>query len=230
VADHFLVREVRTGRARPYGPQGQPSAIDKQPVAGPVRAGAEGFEGDEQGDRRHHGGPDKALHAYAAAHYPAWREALPHAAARFQPGAFGENLVVEGIAEDAICIGDRWRAGGALLEVSQGRQPCWKLNLRFGLTDMARRVQTSGRTGWYFRVLEPGEIAPGDTARLTGRPHPGWPLDRISRLLYRDMLDREALSGLAALPGLPESWRRLAERRIESGRVEDWRSRVETPG
>jgi len=225
----FTIAQIRVGQPRPYGPQGQPSAIDKTPVAGPVRATATGLEEDRQGDTRRHGGPDKAVHAYAAAHYPDWAAEIPARADRFRRGAFGENLVVEGADEADICLGDRWRVGGALLEVSQGRQPCWKLNLRFDVADMARRVQASGRTGWYFRVLEPGPITAGDRATLAARPNPAWPLYRVSRLLYRDTLDRAALSEFAALPGLPESWRTLARRRIETARVEDWRPRLETP-
>lgn len=225
----FRIAGLRIGRARPFGPNGEPSAIDKAEAPGPVLASATGLAGDEQGDPRHHGGPDKAIHAYAMAHYPVWTAELPALAGRFRPGAFGENLVVEGATEAGICLGDRWRIGAALCEVSQGRQPCWKLNVRFGLPDMALRVQSSGRTGWYFRVLEPGAIAAGDVAALVERPQPGWPLGRVSRLLYHETLDRDALAGLAALPGLPESWRRLARRRLERGAVEDWAARVETP-
>lgn len=225
----FRILEVRIGRARPFGPQGQPSAIDKQPVSGPVAVAAPGLEGDEQGDRRRHGGPDKAVHCYAAAHYPLWTAALPSGTPNLCPGGFGENLVAEGIDETGLCLGDLWRVGTALMQVSQSRQPCWKLNLRFALPDMARRVQHSGRTGWYFRVLEPGSVAAGDSAALVARPQADWPLDRVSRLLYRDMLDRDALADLAALPELPASWQRLARARLESHRVEDWSTRLETP-
>ena len=223
----FTVAGVRVGRARPFGPA--TSAIDKAPVEGPVMAGPQGLAGDEQADRRHHGGPDKALHAYAAANYPLWAAEMPERAGRFRPGAFGENLVVEGLDESGLCLGDRWHLGRALVEVSQGRQPCWKLNLRFGRPDMARCVQDSGRCGWYFRVLEPGEIAAGNRATLAARPHPGWPLARVSRLLYRDRLNRADLAEFATLPGLPESWRRLALARLQSGRTEDWSPRIETP-
>lgn len=225
----FRIRQLRIGRPVPFGPRGEPSAIDKRPVAGPLRATATGLAGDAQGDPQRHGGPDKAIHAYPAAHYRAWAADLPTAADRFLPGAFGENLVIAGATEADICLGDRWRAGGVLLEVSQGRQPCWKLNLRFGRPDMARRVQDSGRTGWYFRVLEEGDLEAGQGARLVARPHPDWPLSRVAELLYRAPLDRAALAAFAALPGLPASWRRLAENRLASGRVEDWRPRLETP-
>lgn len=225
----FRIREVRVGRPRPFGPQGQPSAIAKSPVAGPIAVTATGLAGDGQADRRHHGGPDKAVHAFAAVHYPVWAAELPQAADRFRPGAFGENLVVEDATEADICLGDQWRLGDVLLEVSQGRQPCWKLNLRFGVPDMARRVQDTGRTGWYFRVIEPGALAAGSEARLAARPHPAWPLVRVTQVLYRNVLDLGSLAELAVLPGLPASWRLLAQRRIESGTVEDWSARTEAP-
>lgn len=224
----FTLAEIRVGQVRPFGPA--TSAIDKAPVSGPVMAGPLGLAGDEQADRRHHGGPDKALHAYALSNYPLWAAEMPDRAGRFRPGAFGENLVVEGLDEAGLCLGDRWRLGQALVEVSQGRQPCWKLNLRFGRPDMARRVQETGRCGWYFRVLEPGTIAAGDRAALAARPNPGWTLARTGRLLYHDRLNRADLAEFAALPGLPDSWRRLALARLQSGRTEDWSRRIDTPG
>ena len=225
----FEIVDVRVGKVAPLGAGGPPSAIDKQPVAGPVKAGPLGLAGDEQAERKHHGGPDKAIHAYAIAHLPAWAAELPASAERFRPGAFGENLVTGGATEADICLGDRWRINGILLEVSQGRQPCWKLNLRFGVPDMARRVQDTGRSGWYFRVIEPGEVASGDRGTLVDRPHPTWTLARVSHLLYHDRHNRTALAELAALPGLTESWQRLASARLASGRTEDWSRRVETP-
>lgn len=229
VSPTFTVAQVRTGPVRPLGERGVPSGIDKQPVEGAVMVAATGLDGDEQGDLRHHGGVDKAVHAYAASHLAWWAAELPDSAGRFVPGAFGENLVVEGADEADICLGDLWRVGGALLEVSQGRQPCWKLNLRFDRPDMARRVQSSGRTGWYFRVRQPGPLAAGDRATLTSRPHPEWPLTRASHLLYHDRLDRVALADLAALPGLPDRWRKLALARLATGETEDWSRRVDTP-
>ena len=225
----FSVREVRVGRARSFGPKGQPSAIDKQAVPGRVMATVTGLAGDEQGDTRRHGGPDKAIHVYPAAHYPRWRGEMPELGARLRPGGFGENLVVDGVTEGQVCLGDRFRLGGALVEVSQGRQPCWKLNLRFGRPDMARLVQATGRCGWYFRVLAPGEIGAGDGAELEARPNPEWTLAKVWELLYRDRLNREELAAFAALRGLPAGWRRLAEARLASGRTEDWSARLETP-
>lgn len=225
----FHVSQVRIGALRPLGPNGVESGIYKKPVNRGIMAHASGLPGDEQGDRRHHGGPDKAIHAYATSNYPHWSADMPDLAAQFQPGAFGENLVIEGAAEGDIALGDQWRLGAALLEVSQGRQPCWRLNLRFGRSDMARQVQETGRTGWYFRVLEAGIITAGDTGKLVSRPHPAWTIERVSQLLYHDCLNAAALQEFASLPGLPESWRNLAEARLSTGKVESWSRRIETP-
>ncbi len=225
----FAIAEVRIGRAKPFGPGTARSAIDKHSVTTPLLASALGLVGDEQADLRHHGGADKAIHAYSATHYPKWAQDLPEAADQFRTGGFGENLVVEGATEADLCLGDRWRIGSTLLEVSQGRQPCWKLNIRFEVPDMARRVQTTGRTGWYFRVVEPDQIKAGDHASLEERPAPDWPLTRVTDLFYNDKLNRPALTAFAALSGLPESWRNLAERRLQSGEVEDWGSRLNAP-
>ena len=225
----FAIVELRTGRANPLGGKGHLSAIDKQPISGSILVGSEGLVGDQQADRRHHGGRDKALHAYPVAHYEAWTAELPQLADRFVAGGFGENLVVEGVIEQDLCLGDRFRIGPVLVELSQSRQPCWKLNLRFNQSDMARRVQTTGRTGWYFRVLRSGEIQAGCTAELVNRPNPDWSLTRVANLLYQSTNDPEALAKFAILPELPDNWRRLAERRIRSKSTEDWRPRLNTP-
>jgi MOSC domain-containing protein YiiM len=223
------IGEVRLGRAHPLGPKGIPSGIDKRPTTGPVVLSTAGLEGDEHGDMRHHGGPEKAVHLYPHDHYAPWRRELPGLAERFAAGGFGENLVVGAIKEADVCIGDVFRAGTALIEVSQGRQPCWRLNLRFGIGDMARRVQASGRTGWYFRVIEQGDLAAGATLALVQRPNPVWTLRRVHHLLYRNTLDLGALAEFAALPGLSPSWQDLARRRLERRSVECWDRRVKTP-
>lgn len=225
----FDLAEIRVGKAVPYGPAGKFSAIDKQPVQGAIHAGQFGLDGDEQGDRKLHGGPNKAIHAYARSHMPLWAVELPCRSDRFRAGAFGENLVIDNATETDFCLGDRWKLGQALLEVSQGRQPCWKLNVRFDLPDMARRVQDTGRSGWYFRVVEAGAIAAGTRATLIARPHPQWTIARASHLLYHDRMNRPALADLAALPGLTDSWRRLAAARLASGQTEEWSHRIETP-
>lgn len=222
-----LVRPlVLAGAVAPLGEGGHVSAIDKRPLRGPWRIGKTGLENDAQADRKHHGGAEKALHHYAFDHYAEWREEIGAAPALDAPGAFGENLSTSGWTEETVCLGDVIRFGGALLQVSQGRQPCFKLNLRFGLRDMALRLQESGRTGWYYRVLEEGVAKEGDALELVDSPCPDWPLMRLSALLYRDTREREGLAAMATLPYLAEGWRSLAQRRLESGRVESWSARL----
>jgi MOSC domain-containing protein YiiM len=223
------LRAILAGAARSYTRAGSLSAIDKQPVHGTVWVGALGVQGDEQGDRRVHGGPDKAIHCYPWASYEAWRGELPGAVAEVrlqQPGAFGENFSLDGLDESNTCVGDRWTIGEALFEVSQLRQPCWKLNDRFGVADMARRVQRSGRSGWYLRVLVPGHVSAGDAIRLAARPHPAWPLARLQAIVADRVCDAATLRAALALPLTP-SWVRLLQARLDSGRVESWGARMD---
>lgn len=224
------VSHLLIGRAEAYGPNGEPSAIDKHPVAGPLALRATGFAGDQQGDTRHHGGLDKAIHHYPAEHYTAWRRALPELSdERFSIGGFGENVSSRGITEQNVCVGDIFAFGSATLQVTQARQPCWKLNLRFGTPQMARRVQESGRTGWYYRVLEEGTVETGEPLILRERPLPDWPLAKLLHYLYSEPLDRRALCAIAALTPLAPTWRQLAETRLRTGQVEAWTRRLETP-
>jgi MOSC domain-containing protein YiiM len=220
---------LRIGKIQTFGPAGQPSAIVKLAVSGRVALRKFGLEGDEQADAQHHGGIDKALHHYPFEHYAAWTAELPEQAGLFQAGGFGENLSTLGMNENSVCLGDIFHIGNARIQVSQGRKPCWKLNHRFGIPDMARRVQDSGRTGWYYRVMDEGGIAPDDELTLIERPHPNWPLARLISVIYHDKSDRKALSELAKLEFLAPSWREMAEKRHSSGRVEDWLRRLVTP-
>ncbi|QRI63955.1 MOSC domain-containing protein [Shinella sp. PSBB067] len=218
---------LRIGAVAPLGPRAAPSGIAKSAVAGPLALSLTGFAGDRQGDPVRHGGPEKAVHHYPFEHYAGWARDLGGHPLLDGPGAFGENLSTSGLAEDTVAIGDVFRLGAALIEVSQGRQPCWKLNERFGRTDMARLVQSTGRTGWYYRVLEPGIVAPQESLVLEERRAPEWTLARIWRAFYVDTLNRAELSGIAALERLAEGWRNHARRRLESNRVEDWSKRLD---
>lgn len=222
------VDALLTGKAQPYTRPDSRSGIDKHPRTGEVHIGKLGIEGDEQGDLQVHGGIDKAVHHYPFEHYALWRDELGVRPRLDAPGAFGENISTCGLTEADACLGDRFRLGSALLEVSQGRQPCWKLNDRFDVADMARRVQATGRTGWYYRVLESGTARAGDLLTRVAQPHPDWPLARLAGLLYGCVLDPALLEPALMLPLVP-SWRKLIERRLQQGEVEDWSSRVEGP-
>lgn len=222
------IESILTGIAKPLA-RGRDSAIDKKPVSGPVHIGLTGLTGDEQADTEKHGGPEKAVHIYSRDHYAAWLAELSSPVARDilqKAGAFGENISVSGLSEQEVCIGDIWQAGSAVLQVSQGRQPCWKLNERFAIPDMSSRVQDSGRTGWYFRVLEPGSVDSNSSLVLRDRLHETWSIARIAHIFYHDRMNMTALETLADIPELAESWRKLIQRRLDSNTVEDWSKRL----
>lgn len=215
------------GKSAPLAGSDHRSGIAKSPASAPLMLEPDGFTGDEQADRRVHGGPEKAVHHYPREHYPAWRDEIGAHPLLDAPGAFGENISTTGLTEENVAVGDMFRLGGVLIQVSQGRQPCWKLNHRFGVPDMARRVQDSGRTGWYYRVLEPGTVAPGDRLSLVERPAPDWTIHRLWHVMYVDRMNLDDLSRMASLDVLAEGWKRYARRRLDSGRIEDWNKRLE---
>jgi MOSC domain-containing protein YiiM len=215
------------GSPRHLGPRAELSAIVKVAVPGPWRITAAGLRGDEQADKTNHGGPDKALHHYPVEHYATWEHELPALAQTLaQFPAFGENISTAGMTEMSVCIGDIYAAGRVRLQIAQGRQPCWKLNARFDIADMAVRVQHTGRTGWYYRVLTAGSIEPGTSLILEERPQPEWPLARLIQLLYTRTDAFDDLATVAALPQLAEGWRKLAARRVASRSVESWSRRL----
>ncbi|NYZ61547.1 MOSC domain-containing protein [Luteimonas deserti] len=219
---------VLRGAVRPYTRPGTFSAIDKRPAPGVVQVTVTGLVGDAQGDLRVHGGVDKAVHHYPYDHYPAWRSALPGRILLDGPGAFGENLSTLGWTEDTVCLGDVVQVGSAEFEVSQARQPCWKLDDRFDAPRVAARVQATGRTGWYYRVRRPGEISAGDPMRIVARPYPEWPLRRLLELLFQRTLDRPLLEAAATLP-LPAGWLKLVHARLRTASVESWAQRLDGP-
>jgi len=188
----------------------------KTPVAGRVWLACENLTGDGQGDTKNHGGPDKAVLAYAAAHYAAWRTELARPDLPY--GAFGENFTIADLDEERVCIGDVFEAGEALVQVSQPRQPCWKISARWRLPDLTARVEASGRTGWYLRVLREGNVAANDAVMLRERPHADWTLARATRTLRRRN-DLSDAAELAALPELAAVWRQVLSRRLHEGRV-----------
>lgn len=229
IARDTKLLQIRTGRVGPLGPKNIPSGIRKFPRDDRVAVGFHGLADDEQGDRKHHGGLEKAIHHYPLAHYAHWQAEIPERSALLTSGGFGENFVASGWTESDICIGDIVAVGSAVLQVSQARQPCFRLNLRFDLPDMARRTQASLRTGWYYRVLDPGRVAAGEDLRVIGRGNPTWPLSRLLQCLYVDCLDASSLVEIAGMKDLSASWRNIAQKRLEKASVENWSLRLEIP-
>ncbi|WP_313169915.1 MOSC domain-containing protein [Massilia oculi] len=230
------IETLLTGRARMIGTPGTLevlSGIGKQARQGVLWLALDGLESDEQGDRVYHGGPEKALHHYAFEHYPHWRARYPDSPVPWLAGAFGENVSTVGMSEREVHVGDVFRVGETLVQVSQGRQPCFRVNLRFGRPDAALALQASGRTGWYYRVLREGWLAAGDAFELVDRPCPEWPLARVIAAMFP--IDAQA-PGLrdewekaARLAPLAERWRMTFERRLAIGRIEDWNLRLNGP-
>jgi MOSC domain-containing protein YiiM len=181
------------------------TAFFKSPVAGSVHAAPLGLAGDEQADRRNHGGLDKAILAYSANHYPAWRTAL--GLPDLPNGGFGENLTIDDLDETSVCIGDRFQAGPVTLEVSQPRQPCWKMGRRWQLPDLPKQVIQNGKSGWYLRVLTEGDLTAGDSIELISRPHASWTVARANHLLYHEPDNVPGMEDLANLPELSRAWR-----------------------
>lgn len=214
------VVSIQIGQPTDYLHEGQVDGKDrawttaffKQPVAGPIWVGRTNIDGDRQADLVNHGGPDKAALAYSADHYPYWRAHLglpemPH-------GGFGENLTITGLDEMGVCIGDTWRAGQVVFQVTQPRQPCWKMSRRWRIADLAKQVIAIGKSGWYLRILVEGEISSGVAMELVARPHPAWTVARASDLFHHRKDDLAATAELAAVPELSAAWRESLQSRL----------------
>ncbi|BAM04928.1 MOSC domain-containing protein [Phycisphaera mikurensis] len=204
--DEPRILQQSVGVPSVHDPAGKPwtSGFTKRRVSGPVSLRTDGLDGDGQADLEVHGGPDRAALLYAADHYRAWAE---DDGIRFPPAAFGENWTVGGLDERTVCLGDVFAVGSALVEVSQPREPCWKLCRRWNRPELARRAAETGRLGWYVRVLSPGVVASGDALGLRERPLPAWTIARLTALLHDRAARAEAAPFLTACPQLSRLWR-----------------------
>ena len=207
------VVSLQTGQVQPLaivGSSGQvarvvDTAIAKKPQLGSVYCGIEGLAGDHQADRRVHGGIDKAILAYSSDHFSYWEDVWGRSPIA---GSFGENLTLQNLTEAQACVGDRYEAGDCILEVSQPRQPCFKLAAYQRQPRLVRLVVESGFSGWYFRVVQPGYIRAGAVLQLVERPWPEWTITRANDLLYEKTIDPVAMSELYLLPQLATAWKR----------------------
>jgi MOSC domain-containing protein YiiM len=207
-----IIEAVCTGTARPFN-GAELSAIAKYPREERVQVLAHGLAPDEQADTRHHGGPDMAVHLYPLDHHAFWRERIGAHDLLGQPGTFGSNLAVRGIAEEDVHIGDRFRLGSALVEISQPRKPCWKIEHRFDHMGMVAAIIETARCGWYFRVLEPGDVAAGDMLERVGLGATDWNVARTFLALHAGKASSEDFAGLAELETLSVEMRQKAASR-----------------
>lgn len=209
------VAALMTGRSALL-PGGKRSAIGKHPVEGPVGIGRLGLAGDVQVDKRHHGGPEMAVHLYPLAHHTFWRTRIDDHPLLDDPGAFGSNLAVERMDEMQVRLGERFRLGSALLEISQPRMPCATIERRFERKGMVAAIVESGRCGWYFRVIEEGEAQAGDV--LQSIPDSGTP--HTIRAVFRALadpagpVDSGLVTELAECPLLTANWRAKASSKL----------------
>ncbi len=195
-----------------YGGRNVRSAIWKAPAAGRIAARGVNLAGDDQADRVAHGGPDKAVYAYAVEDTLWWEKEIGRPLAN---GEFGENLTTEGIDVNGALIGERWEIGTALLEVSEPRIPCWRLGVRMNDNQFVRRFTEVMRPGAYLRIIAEGELGAGDEIRVVGRPDAALTVRDVFRIYTRD---RQEAKRLLAVPQMSEAWKRWAKDFLQKAR------------
>lgn len=187
------------------------TGIYKSPVSSPLHVSKTQLDGDGQADLVNHGGEDKALCVYCVEHYAYWKSALEK---EMTYGAFGENLTVRGLLEEEVGIGDTYEIGDAVVQVSQPRQPCFKLAKRYDVVDLPVRVQDSGFTGYYFRVLQEGTIPVSPKVKLLAKDPAGVTVAYANRIKYHDKDNVEGIRRILAVEALSGSWRQSFQKRL----------------
>lgn len=189
------------------------TGIFKTPVDGPVRLRRHNLDGDKQADLSVHGGPTKAVYAYPSQHYSYWRKELP--GIELPWGSFGENLTTDGVDEESVHIGDEFRVGSARVVVTEPRMPCYKLGIRFGSDDMVKRFLRSQRTGFYFGIVEEGQVQAGDEMELLSKHPLGLSVAEVTRLYSTEKTNTALLRKALSVSALPEGWRGYFKRQLE---------------
>ncbi|OAK96621.1 PK beta-barrel-protein domain-containing protein-like protein [Phaeosphaeriaceae sp. SRC1lsM3a] len=214
----FPLGQIRAGKVKKF--KTFKSAIAKLPLSGPTEITIDGIKSDEH-EFPAHIHPDKAILHYCTKHYDEWKKEIPASEPLFKPGGFGENIFNEEISERDVCIGDRIAIGDVIVEVSEPRSPCAKLNHRFEVRDMAKRTQSLLRTGWLYRVIKPGIVQPGDMFRLLERPYPEWSVARVMYYLFIDTKDIEMMKQIVEITPLGFDIKDKFKARLATGAVED---------
>jgi MOSC domain-containing protein YiiM len=209
----MILKALNTGSARTLEVNGREiqTGIFKQSVTDALELGVLGFASDVQINRKYHGGPDKAVCAYAFEHYDFWSEVLKR---ELPAGSFGENFTLSGLLEDEVHIGDVFQVGSARVQISQPRQPCGTLAARFGIPNFVKQVVDSGMTGWYFRVLEPGVVRADDHLELLTRGEVS--VQAANLVMHHKNTPREKIENLLAQPALSQAWQDQLENRLKT--------------
>lgn len=228
--------EVMNNETQPVFPQGVfagpvkqnfglETAIGKSPVIGAVLLSRTGLVGDQCADLKHHGGPERALHHYPREHYDYWRSRYGEPFCVAAPG-MGENISTLGMTEQSVCVGDRFQWGEAVIEVSQPRSPCFKLNQRWGIEGLSVAMQANSRCGWLYRVIREGSVSADDPLVLVDRVAEPLTVKQVRELFFGDPLNRDALRRLEQQARLSESWMSKVAGRLATGELENWNYRL----
>ncbi len=199
----------------------------KKSTAESIWLGVLNLAGDGQADLINHGGLDKAVNVYPHEHYSYWKQTI--GSISLPMGGFGENFTTQGVLEQHVCIGDIFQLGEAIVQISQPRQPCWKLARYWRIRDLALQVQETGRTGWYFRVLKEGHVQAGKNLVLRERPHPRWSVSTANQVMHYLVTDRQVAQNLADCEALSSRWREKLRQRALTGAPENTASRLNGP-
>jgi MOSC domain-containing protein YiiM len=204
---------------------GMETAIDKQPVNTSVYLSFDGLAGDECADKLHHGGLERALHQYPAEHYAHWQDKY-NAADYWQAAGMGENMSSIGMTEQTVYLGDRYQWGEAIIEVSQPRSPCFKLNKRWGIENLSVDMQDISRSGWLYRVIQPGMVSVDEPLELIARVDNAMTITAVCETFFGDPLNTEKLLKLKAQKTLSDSWMEKVVERLANNEVENWNFRL----
>lgn len=215
-----FVHKIFTGKVRTLGDPDAADPMDrewetgicKEPTEEQIWLSKTGLVGDEVGDKKNHGGPEKALFTYPIKHYTYWKENL--VTDKIDMGGMGENLAVLEMDEYTVCIGDTYQFGDAIIQVSQPRQPCWRPARRFRTVDLALRIQNTGFTGWYFRVLKEGHVISKIDLELLERPYPNWSIAAANEVMHVYKDDLRLTEELASCELLAENWKKTLNKRL----------------
>lgn len=205
---------------------GYRTAINKHLVEQDIELSPLGLTSNECADLKHHGGIDRALHQYPQEHYAYWHQRYPGSEKKWQAAGMGENISSLGMTEDNVYIGDQYQLGSSVIEVSQPRSPCFKLNNQWGVEDISLAMQNSGRCGWLYRVIQPGLINEGAQLTLLKRVKGSLSIQEVCHLFFHQPLEKQGLEQLIALESLSQGWRDTASRRLTTGEIENWQTRL----